>query len=270
MSDKPWPESLARVKDALSLSEKAQFFDLFWPIWAGNGFGTLTKRDTDLLVFHCLRKAIDPLGSRSSHDWSHFLRMTPARYRSLRLEAHLRFRHLGADAESKSELEGLLEQIGSVQSVEIGGFADGSALDSATISFVVEDPVVKMELEHRAKAIGGYLDFRRNREIVVIRLPDFLKILTDQLGTDLGEDAASVAINAWVFRRSDEQEKALRDRLDSAAYAKMPEHKKLLSLVETVVDLAGGGKTGPLVKMLKRVFKAQPERKNIKAQKANA
>jgi hypothetical protein len=270
MSDKPWPKSLALLRDTLSTAEKARFFELFWPIWTGNGFATLTKRDTDLLVFHCLREAIDPLGKRSSHEWAHLLRITPSRYRSLRLESHLRFRHLRADAESKSDLERLLEQLGAVQAVELGGFADGSTLDTATISFVVEDPVIKMELEYRAKAIGGYVDFKRNREIVVLRLPDFLKILTAELGSSQGDDAAQGLIDAWVYQRSEEQEKALRDRIDSAAYAKMPEHKKLLSFIEEVMDLAGGGKTGPLVKMLKRIFKAQPEHKNIKRQKKNS
>jgi hypothetical protein len=267
MSEIQWPESLPSLVKTLAPDDKARFFDLFWEIWAASGFGTLSKRDTDLLVFHCLRQAIDRTGARKSHDWANLLRITQSRYRSLRLESHIRFRHLRDSQDMRSDLELLLEQLKDIQRVEISGVTDGSVLDSVKIQFVVEDPVVRMDLEYRAKSVGGYVDFQRNREIVVIRLSDFLKIMVAETGDPLGREAVNNLIDSWVSERSEKQEATLRDRIEAAEYLKMSQSQRLLYFAETAIGAATGGKADTVIKMLHRVFDAKSERKNTKIQK---
>src|SRR5436309_860641 len=89
------------VVDRLKEKEKAAFFDIFWKAWSANGFGTLTKKDTELLIFGCLRRAFGRTGPKNNYEWAKLLRLTPTKVRSMRLEAHLRFGHLLEESDAQ-------------------------------------------------------------------------------------------------------------------------------------------------------------------------
>src|SRR5206468_8126643 len=85
---------LGKVLGLLTSMQKAQFFDVFWETWSVNGLGTMTKKDSELLIFGCLKRAFGESGPKSNYEWARLLRLTPAKIKSMRLEAHLRFGHL--------------------------------------------------------------------------------------------------------------------------------------------------------------------------------
>lgn len=238
----------ARLTD----QQKAEFFDVFWKAWAANGFGTLSKKDTDLLIFGCLKRACGSDGPRDNYGWAKLLRLTPSKIKAMRLEAHLRFGHLLAE-NSAHDAAHFLNNFSQVQSVDLNGLDTDGSITDVTTSFLVEDPVVQMEIEQRLKNIGTYLDFHRNREVIKIRLTGFLLIVAD--------DPQKRLINRWVAEKAKEAATAgsLKERVTAKEYANKTEGGKLMTFVEDL--LATFTQLKPLADHLKMICAAQSERK---------
>jgi hypothetical protein len=242
--------TIETVVSRLSQVRKAEFFNVFWGVWAANGFGTLTKKDTDLLIFGCLKKALRNDTPKSIYDWARFLRLTPARVRSIQLEAHLRFGHVLNDISVTPEA--MVEQyFSNPQSVDLGDFKTKGSLDSVKINFLVEDPVVQMEIDRLVKGVGGYVNFLRNREIVVLRLEDFLKVISEKESRPL--------IDTWVKQKAAEKNSAnsLHQRVDGSAFSQQSGTQQLFTFLD---DVAAFTQVSPLIDRLKSIFSGNAER----------
>jgi len=233
----------------LGEKEKAAFFDIFWGAWSANGFGALTKKDTELLIFGCLRRAFGRTGPKNNYEWAKLLRLTPSKVKSMRLEAHLRFGHLLDESDAETA-EQFLQNFGVVQSIDVKGLKSSGDLDNVTVSFVVEDPVAQIVIENRLKELGTYLDFHQNREVVRLNLTDFFRIVTDEVERKL--------IDQWVAKTAKEKANAdsLSARVSAREYANKTETGKLMAFVD---DLAKFGKVDVLTNHLKKIFRSQSE-----------
>jgi len=243
---------LKSISKNLTDKQKVEFFDAFWDTWSTNGFGTLTKKDTELLIFGGLKKAFGDTGQMTNYHWATLLRLTPAKIKSLRLEAHLRFGHLFGESGLRDTKE-FLEHFGDVQSVNVRGLTTAGKIEDVTVSFVVEDPVVQMIIENSLKDIGTYLDFHRNREVVKLRLVDFFRLVADN-------KQQRTAINKWVKDKGKETGEGddLKSRVIATEYASKTEVGKLMTFVD---DLAKFAHAKPLTDHIKTIFRSQSERK---------
>jgi hypothetical protein len=243
--------TMEAVSDLLAPGTKAAFFDIFWKTWSANGFGTLGKKDTELLVFVCLKKALGAKALGKQYDWARFLRLTPARVRSIQLEAYLRFGHLIDEANTAPDVW-LMQFFSRLHSIDLGNFASEGSVDSVSVSFVVEDPVIQMEIDRRVKNVGGYINFLRNRDVVVLRFPDFLRLVSLDEKQDLIDD--------WVRKKAVEAEESnsLRSRVSSQGFANMTGKQQLSAFVD---DLAKTANVGPLIARLKTIIVGDKERK---------
>lgn len=252
MSTQTKPElTIENVPKLLDTSPKAKadFFDAFWTTWSFNGFGTLTKKDTELLIFCCLKRAFGTSGPQNNYAWARLLRLTPTKIKAMRLEAHLRFGHLFGES-SGSDMKQFLQSFNKLHGIELNGLETTGDITDVTVGFVVEDPVIQMEIDHRLKLIGSYLDFRRNREVITIGLTSFFLILADEEQKN--------AINGWVAKKAKEASytDALKTRVTAAEYANKSEGDKLLTFVE---DLAEVAQVKQLVNHLKKIIASQLE-----------
>jgi hypothetical protein len=243
--------TMEAVTHKLSVTEKASFFDVFWKAWSANGFGTLGKKDTELLVFICLKKALGVKALGKQYDWARFLRLTPARVRSIQLESHLRFGHMIKDADDSADTR-ITHFFSRLHSIELGDFAAKGGVDSVKVLFVVEDPVVQMEIDQRVKIFGGFVNFLRNRDVVVLRFLDFLRLVSNDDKHDL--------INSWVKSKADEtgETNSLKERVIAQDFANMSGPKQLEAFVD---DLAKVANVDTLVNRLKLIVKGNAERK---------
>ena len=117
-------EKMEKIVESLGNKEKANFFDVFWTAWSANGFGTLTKKDTELLIFGCLKQALESVGSRyNNYEWAKLLRLTPSKIKSYRLEAHLRFGHLFSE-NTADDTETFLTNFSKIQSINTSPFKE--------------------------------------------------------------------------------------------------------------------------------------------------
>ena len=244
--------SLADVTQNLKPEQKVKFFDAFWATWSVNGFGTLTKKDTELLIFGCLKHALAGRDCPANiYQWAKLLRITPAKVKSIRLEAHLRFGHLFGER-TDGDSGQFLESFTRFQAIDLTGMKATEDIHDIMVSFVIEDPVVQMEIESRLKNARSYLDFHRNREVVKMRLTSFLLLSADK--------DQQTAIDSWVAAKAKEKSKqdGLIKRVFAAAYANKTEKEKLMVFID---DLAKFGKFDVLINHFKKIFASQLERK---------
>lgn len=241
--------TLEAVTGTLGAAQKVLFFDQFWKAWSANGFGTLGKKDTDLLIFACLRHAIGAAGPGTNYEWAKMLRLTPSKLKSMRLEAHLRFGHLFAES-SADEAKLFMKNFSKFQTIDLEGMETSGEVGAVTVSFVIEDTVVQMDVENRLKAIGSYLDFKLNREVVTLRLTDFLKIISG--------DVEKAVIDKWVASKAEEKGDAgsLVKRVKAREYANRSETNKLKAFID---DFAKFAKVDSLTTHLKTIFASQNE-----------
>ncbi|WP_157473647.1 hypothetical protein [Lentisphaera araneosa] len=205
----------------------------------------MTKKDTELLIFSCLQEAFPDSDVMTNYEWAQTLRLTPAKIKTMRLDAHLKFGHLFKDEQDFSS------HFLNIQNVDLKGIKTGSEIIDVTVSFVVEDPVIQMELEQKLKDIGTYLDFHRNREVVKIRLIDFFRIMA--------EEDERLLINKWLETKSVEEVKAkeIATRVKAKEYSQKSELDKLMDFAD---DLSAFCQTTKLTEHLKKIFKSQGER----------
>jgi hypothetical protein len=139
-----------------------------------------------------------------------------------------------------------------LHSIDLGNFASEGSVDSVSVSFVVEDPVIQMEIDRRVKNVGGYINFLRNRDVVVLRFPDFLRLVSLDEKQDLIDD--------WVRKKAVEAEESnsLRSRVSSQGFANMTGKQQLSAFVD---DLAKTANVGPLIARLKTIIVGDKERK---------
>jgi len=68
---------LEELPKNFSEKQKSAFFDIFWKTWSINGFGTMTKKDSELLIFACLQKIFGVECPETNYEWAQTLRLTP-------------------------------------------------------------------------------------------------------------------------------------------------------------------------------------------------
>lgn len=140
-----------------------------------DGFGSATKRDTELHVFYLLERHGQNIGLKDNLDLSHLLKITDSRVKSYRYESKLRFpppkedkfverRFLWALARSQFDSE------------------------SKRIKFTIEDTYVRKTLIGIAKRLGGVPDSSFNSEIVVLKIDQLLELIADQISQDIAEE----------------------------------------------------------------------------------
>lgn len=83
----------------LKLKDPARFGERLVELALGGGYGALSKKDLDLLLFHLLERDGCVGHDRSNHEVARLLRVTVARARAIRREAAARWAGLGEDGE---------------------------------------------------------------------------------------------------------------------------------------------------------------------------
>jgi len=128
------------------------------------GFGSLSKKDYELLVFHHISEA-----AQQSGDWNYVLanklKVTETRVKSLRLESSIRHRPANHKAIIGKIVQRILEHM---NQPDFSG-------EIVTIS--LEDPVDRREFEYAVKLINGSVEYGINREILKIQPMALFEIL---------------------------------------------------------------------------------------------
>lgn len=136
------------------------------------GFGNLNKKEIELLVFTHLSKAgvITGQGSTKLQQTSVLLRIPISRVKTLTYEMQLR----SGIVNEKWFRDNFLRAIATTHYKQ----------SDNRISFGVEDPMLRAEIEGRLKSEGRFPDYGLSREILHIGIDDFSYLLETTLSKE--------------------------------------------------------------------------------------
>ena len=152
----------------LTNDQKRFFAEKFLERYLDNGFGSMSKRDIDVLVFHLLAGSEDILGMSNYHV-GNTLRISETRVKSLKLEASLKY----AQPNHKEVIAGIVQAL--IEEMKKPEFQDGY------VELGLEDPVQKRELEEAIKRIGHHVEYGINREVLKMKPLGLLEIVMDNV-----------------------------------------------------------------------------------------
>jgi hypothetical protein len=150
------------VAEKIMMKEPGRFEDAFLNEYLKMGFGALSKRDIDLLVFSLLQnfgktEKNDDLKKTSNYQLSKFLKITQTRLKTLQNEAPLKFPDLLTYDIKTALLEALKDARLLLQKDE-----------SVRVQLLIENPMVRTEIVARLKDFKHHSDTSFNSELMII------------------------------------------------------------------------------------------------------
>lgn len=238
-------EALKELPD----DQAIKFSKLFLPEWIRMGFGALTKKDTEVLIFCCL-EAILSKKPNNNYEWAKMLKITPQKVKSLKLEGYLKYPIILNLSDPEELLMRCFNTIEHISFAVPEGHPSNACGD---IKILIEDPIISFELDRKMKDLGGSLNFERNRELIKFEFKDFL-LLIDKI---MGSGETHIINN--IITKKIETNKTLNEiqgKLTARSYAQKSDKDKLISFLELCGD-AFAEKPTKLIKHLRLIFESQ-------------
>ena len=203
----------------LQNSEKATFADEFLARFLAYGFGSMPKKDMEILIFHLLYHKSVFFNGKSNYEIANLLKITENKVKSLKTEACLKYQQI-EHHEALKAIAQLFFEYQTTKPIVEGDF----------IQFVLEDPILRREFEHAAKELGYFVDFSFNREIINVKATVFLAIFVNNF-----KDVENKFVNAVKDVAKDDKEygktlsktKSLNEKIESF----LARHPNKISLV---------------------------------------
>lgn len=166
----------------LTQEEKIDVAETFLSTFLRGGFGAMTKRGIELLVFHCLERS-DSFSRLSFYDRANALRILESKVKSLKAEATQRY----AQLDHKSAVNELALGVARHKTIP-------ASYEGGRIVLVIENPALRRELEHAMKKDGGRMDYTLNADVVSVDLASFLQLLRRTIAVGDEELAKRLAV----------------------------------------------------------------------------
>ncbi len=135
--------------------EKEKFATKFLKVYLAAGFGSLPKREIDLIVFHHLCQSRD-FRRKTNYELASLLKIPESRIKALRLASALKY----AQINSKAILGRIVLRLS-----EGHQFAN---IENGKLEISIEDPIEQRELENFLKGKGHFAEYTFNSEVLRI------------------------------------------------------------------------------------------------------
>lgn len=158
------------------MSRKEDFANDIITLYTKNGFGKILKSELDLAVFHyLLLEYLDP-SFKDGNIIKYFL-INKSQIYKLSISLGI----------SESRIKKYLEEdyfkykkgndLNSFLLNEVNGRTIKNILSEGKLQLVIPNPITRKYLEEKAYSTGGIINYEQNREIMIIEIYDFLKII---------------------------------------------------------------------------------------------
>lgn len=148
--------------------EAQQFATRFLELFLANGFGSMTKRETELVVFHLLRDTRE-YRNKSNYEIASLLKIPESKVKALRLASALKYESLNKTAILSKIVLRLAENRQYVN------------FDKGKIEISLEDPIEKRELEQYLKSKGHHAEYTLNSEVLKIAPIRLLELIVENM-----------------------------------------------------------------------------------------
>lgn len=160
----------------IQLKDPAGFAEQFLQLSLMQGFGSLNKRDLELLMFVLLERDGAVLRASSNAAAALQLRITPARVKSLRRDGYARWRALVPE-ESDAALQRIVATVLTEDNLRSGSkHVSERAKKDGFLAIRVEHPDDAQQFEQAILEVGALPVYERNREVVAVRFDTLLRI----------------------------------------------------------------------------------------------
>lgn len=160
----------------IQLKDPAGFADQFLRLSLMQGFGSLNKRDLELLTFVLLERDGAILRGGSNAVVALQLRITPARVKGLRRDGYARWRALVPE-EPDAALQRIVATVLTEENLRSGAkHVSERAKKDGFLAIRVEHPDDAQQFEQAILEVGALPVYERNREVVAVRFDTLLKI----------------------------------------------------------------------------------------------
>lgn len=139
------------------------------------GWGSLSKRDLELLIFILLEKDGALPRTLSNYNVARELRVTETKVAALRRDAYARWRPLTGE-DSRTVLRRVLPPALNKDRLEMAIKFSGRKMNEGFIPILIEHPDDRAELEHAVKEANGIPVYERNREVLLVHYITLLEI----------------------------------------------------------------------------------------------
>jgi hypothetical protein len=165
----------------VTLNRPEQFAERFVETYLHQGFGTLGKRDVELLLFILLERDGVVRRDATNYEVAKQLRVTLAKVRALRRDAYARWGTL-LGGEALDQVREVLRRLLQIEAVKQSmAHVSPDQRAAGFIAVRVEHPVDREELEQVIRDVGGLPEYGRNRDILLVRFTVLLDI-AERLG----------------------------------------------------------------------------------------
>lgn len=140
----------------LTNAQKIKFGNDFVERYLSHGFGSMTKSEIDILVFHLISDA-EEIKDESNYKVANILQITESKVKSLRLNSSLKYK----PANHRAVLGNIVTRI--IDEMQKPEFESGQ------VTITLENPVDQREFEHAVKLAHRNIEYGINRELLKVK-----------------------------------------------------------------------------------------------------
>ena len=143
---------LQRIIDEASENFGKEFLEHY----LSGSFGSMSKSETEILIFHLLSKHFE---ISSNYEISNFLKISETKVKNLTLNAHLRYPRQSGDEIVRETLVDIAKKFSAIYDEQNG-----------EVKIHIQSSVQKREMINAINKLGSFADYGLNNEILKIRI----------------------------------------------------------------------------------------------------
>lgn len=201
---------------------------------SSQAFGTLAKREQDVLVFHLLSRT-KKLASLTNYEWANLLKISEGRVRALRADAALRF-------PTRTHEEALIQI--AVEFQKAGKSCLEYVKEHGRVRMLLDDPALHRELEFAIRNLGGIPDSSFNRNVLVVPATTFVAVFLKSFPRH--EKQFEAAFKKMAEKDSEfevfiDKTKSLGERFEAAWEQHAGKREALTGVASVIIGILTGG-----------------------------
>lgn len=165
---------LQRIIDEASENFGKEFLEHY----LSGSFGSMSKSETEILIFHLLSKHFE---ISSNYEISNLLKMSETKAKNLTLNAHLRYPRQSGDEIVRETLVDIAKKFSAIYDEQNG-----------EVKIHIQSSVQKREMINAINKLGSFADYGLNNEILKIRINTLFSLFEKFLDKEKFKDTVQI------------------------------------------------------------------------------
>lgn len=146
--------------------------------YLSGSFGSMSKSETEILIFHLLLKHFE---NSSNYEISNLLKISETKVKNLTLNAHLRYPRQNGDEIVRETLVDIAKKFSTIYDEQNG-----------EVKIHIQSSVQKREMINAINKLGSFADYGLNNEILKIRINTLFSLFEKFLDKEKFKDTVQI------------------------------------------------------------------------------